>query len=144
MTFYQTFLSFDFGMKSIGVATGQRITRTAYPLKALKAQLGTPDWKQIDCLFQEWKPTHIVVGLPLNMDGSKQPFTEKTSFFAQCLNTRYKIIVELHDERLSTVEARAEIFKRRGFSALLQKDLIDSISAAIILESWLEYSHYQI
>ncbi|WP_197095018.1 Holliday junction resolvase RuvX [Candidatus Erwinia haradaeae] len=140
----QTFLSFDFGIKSIGVATGQRITRTAYPLKAIKAQFGTPDWKQVDCLFQEWKPTHIVVGLPLNMDGSRQPFTEKTSFFAQCLNERYKITVDLHDERLSTVEARAKIFKQGGFSALLQKDFIDSLSAAIILESWLEHSHYQI
>ncbi|WP_415017144.1 Holliday junction resolvase RuvX [Candidatus Erwinia haradaeae] len=141
---HQTFLSFDFGMKSIGVAIGQRITCTAYPLKALKAQFGIPDWKQVDYLFQEWKPTQIVVGLPLNMDGSKQPFTEKTYFFAQCLNTRYKITVDLHDERLSTIEARAEIFKRGGFSALLQKDFIDSLSAAIILESWLEHSHCQI
>ncbi|VFP86784.1 Putative pre-16S rRNA nuclease [Candidatus Erwinia haradaeae] len=143
MTCYQTFLSFDFGMKSIGVATGQSITRTAYPLQALKAQSGVPDWNQVDSIFYEWQPTHIVVGLPLNMDGSEQPFTKKTSFFAQCINTRYSITVYLHDERLSTIAARAEIFKRRGSAALLQKDCVDALSAAIILESWLENSYYQ-
>ncbi|VFP82981.1 Holliday junction resolvase RuvX [Candidatus Erwinia haradaeae] len=137
-----TFLSFDFGMKSIGVASGQRVTSTAYPLKALKAQAGMPYLDKIDALIQEWQPTNIVVGLPLNMNGSEQPLTTRARTFASFMHMRYKILVNLHDERLSTVEARAVIFQRRGFQAL-RKDHVDSLSAAIILESWLQSTNFQ-
>ncbi|MFH4276212.1 Holliday junction resolvase RuvX, partial [Acinetobacter baumannii] len=51
-----TFLGFDFGTKSIGVAVGQRITATARPLPALKAQDGKPDWNVIEKLLKEWQP----------------------------------------------------------------------------------------
>jgi len=65
-----TLLAFDFGTKSIGVAVGQRITGTARPLTALKANDGTPDWNLIERLLKEWQPDEAVVGLPLNMDGT--------------------------------------------------------------------------
>ena len=59
-----TLLAFDFGTKSIGVAVGQRITGTARPLPAIKAQDGTPDWNIIEHLLKEWQPDEIIVGLP--------------------------------------------------------------------------------
>ncbi|MGS6273841.1 Holliday junction resolvase RuvX, partial [Enterobacter hormaechei] len=70
-----TLLAFDFGTKSIGVAVGQRITGTARPLMALKANDGTPDWNLIERLLKEWQPDDVIVGLPLNMDGTEQPLT---------------------------------------------------------------------
>lgn len=73
----RTLLSFDFGTKSIGVAVGQRITGTARPLPAIKAQDGTPDWSLIERLLKEWQPDEIIVGLPLNMDGTEQPLTAR-------------------------------------------------------------------
>lgn len=57
-----TLLAFDFGTKSIGVAVGQRITGTARPLPAIKAQDGTPDWNLIERLLKEWQPDEIIVG----------------------------------------------------------------------------------
>lgn len=57
-----TLLAFDFGTKSIGVAVGQRITGTARPLPAIKAQDGTPDWNIIERLLKEWQPDEIIVG----------------------------------------------------------------------------------
>ncbi len=72
-----TFLGFDFGTKSIGVAVGQRITATARPLPALKAQDGKPDWNVIEKLLKEWQPEAVIVGLPLNMDGTEQPLTAR-------------------------------------------------------------------
>jgi putative Holliday junction resolvase len=72
-----TLLAFDFGTKSIGVAIGQRVTGTARPLNALKAQDGTPDWKLIEKLLKEWQPEAVIVGLPLNMDGTEQPLTAR-------------------------------------------------------------------
>ena len=132
-----TLLAFDFGTKSIGVAIGQQLTGTARPLPALKAQDGTPDWSKIEALLKEWQPDHVVVGLPLNMDGTEQPLTARARKFANRLHGRFGVKVELHDERLSTVEARADLFSRGGFRAL-NKGSVDSLSAVIILESCFE------
>ena len=132
-----TLLAFDFGTKSIGVAIGQRITGTARPLSALKAQDGTPDWKLIEKLLKEWQPESVIVGLPLNMDGTEQPLTARARNFANKVHGRFGVQVTLHDERLSTVEARAGLFERGGFRAL-DKGSVDSASAVIFLESYFE------
>ena len=132
-----TALAFDFGTKSIGCAVGQSITGTAQGLPAFKAQDGIPNWEEIGRVLQEWKPKFIIVGLPLNMDGSEQALTLRAKKFANRLHGRFGIEVCLQDERLTTTQARAEIFERGGFKAL-QKGKIDSISACLILESWFE------
>ena len=133
----QTLLAFDFGTKSIGCAVGQSITGTAQALPAFKARDGIPSWDAIEKCLKEWKPDLIVVGLPLNMDGTEQPLTLRAKKFAQRLSGRYGILVELQDERLTTVDAKAEIFSRGGFRAL-NKGKVDGISACLILESWFE------
>ena len=132
-----TLLAFDFGTRSIGVAVGQRITGTARPLTAIKAQNGTPDWSLIERLLKEWQPEKVIVGLPLNMDGTEQPLTARARNFANRVHGRFGAAVELHDERLSTVEARAGLFSRGGFRAL-DKGSVDSASAVVILESYFE------
>lgn len=130
-------IAFDFGTTNIGVAIGQTITGTATVLSALKARNGIPDWKKVKKLLQEWKPELLVVGLPLNMDGTEQYITIKARQFANRLKSRFKIKIKLHDERLSTVDARANLFYHKGYRALY-KNNIDSASAAVILCSWLE------
>lgn len=133
----KTVLAFDFGTYSIGCAVGQSITGTAQGLPAFKAQDGIPDWTQIEKVIQEWQPDVLVVGLPLNMDGTEQPLTQRAKKFANRLNGRFNLPVELQDERLTTVEAKAEIFSRGGYKAL-KKGKVDAISACLILESWFE------
>ena len=123
-----TLLAFDFGTKSIGVAVGQRITGTARPLPAIKAQDGTPDWNLIERLLKEWQPDEIIVGLPLNMDGTEQPLTARARKFANRIH------------RLSTVEARSGLFEQGGYRAL-NKGKVDSASAVIILESYFEQGY---
>ena len=127
-----TLLAFDFGTKSIGVAVGQRITGTARPLPAIKAQDGTPDWS----LESEM----ILIGLPLNMDGTEQPLTARARKFANRIHGRFGVEVKLHDERLSTVEARSGLFEQGGYRAL-NKGKVDSASAVIILESYFEQGY---
>lgn len=134
-----TALAFDFGTKSIGCAVGQSITGTAQALPAFKARDGIPNWENIGQCVQQWKPDIIVVGLPLNMDGMEQPLTLKARKFANRLSERFGIRVILQDERLTTTEARAEIFSRGGYKAL-NKGKVDGISACLILESWFENS----
>jgi len=135
-----TLIAFDFGTKSIGVAVGQRITGTARPLSALKALDGAPDWNAVEKLLKEWQPDAVIVGLPLNMDGTEQPLTARARKFANKLHGRFGVKIELHDERLSTVEARAGLFEHGGYRAL-NKGRVDSASAVIILESYFEQGH---
>ena len=130
-------MAFDFGTKSIGVAIGQEITATARPIASLKARDGIPDWEQLQKLLNEWKPDLVVVGLPLNMDGTEQPVTACARKFANRLQGRVGQKVVLHDERLSTVEARSHLFASGGFRAL-DKGRVDAASACVILESWFE------
>ncbi|OOF44413.1 Holliday junction resolvase RuvX [Rodentibacter trehalosifermentans] len=132
-----TALAFDFGTKSIGCAVGQSITGTAQALPAFKAQDGIPNWENIEKCLKEWKPDVVVVGLPLNMDGTEQELTLKAKKFANRLNGRFGVKVILQDERLTTTQARSEIFERGGFRAL-KKGKVDGISACLILESWFE------
>lgn len=136
-----TALAFDFGTKSIGCAVGQSITGTAQALPAFKAQDGIPNWDAIEKCLKEWKPDVVVVGLPLNMDGTEQELTLCARKFANRLQGRFAVNVQLQDERLTTTEARSEIFDRGGFRAL-KKSKVDGISACLILESWFEVAEY--
>lgn len=137
MILYQNIIAFDFGLKKIGIAVGQLITCTSNPLSTIKVKNGKPDFKKIKKVMDEWNPYLLVVGLPLNMDGTEQFITKKTRNFSKILNKYFKIKVELHDERLSTVEARNRIFEQGGYRHLKKRNL-DSDSAVIILESWLK------
>lgn len=130
-------IAFDFGTLSIGIAVGQDITATAFPLMALKIKDAKFNWLKIEKILQEYQPELVIVGLPLNMDGTEQSISNKARKFANCLYKRFDIPVILHDERLTTKEARAQLFNQGGYRAL-NKSKIDSISAAIILESWFE------
>ena len=110
-TSISTLLGFDFGTKSIGVATGQMITATAQPIAAIKANDGIPDWSVVGKVIEEWKPDLVVVGLPLNMDGTKQPITQRAKKFANRLNGRFGVKIAMQDERLTTASAKEFIFE---------------------------------
>ena len=133
----RTLLGFDFGTRSIGVAIGQEITGSAQPLRALKANDGIPSWEEIGKLLGEWQPDLLVVGLPLNMDGTEQPLTQRARKFAGRLHGRFGLQVALQDERLTTTDAKARLFERGGYRAL-EKGMVDSVSALLILEDWME------
>lgn len=134
---HRTILCFDYGTKSIGVAVGSELTGSATLLPALKARDGIPEWEQIERLIKDWQPQLLLVGLPLNMDGSEQEFTVRTRKFANRLHGRFGLQVSLHDERLSTADARSRLFAEGGYRNL-SKDKIDSLSAQIIFEGWYE------
>ncbi|WP_105900845.1 Holliday junction resolvase RuvX [Vibrio gangliei] len=134
----QTIMAFDYGTKSIGSAIGQTITGTASPLKAFKAQDGIPNWDDIEKQIKEWQPDLVVVGLPTDLHGKDlTDITARARKFANRLHGRFGVQVELHDERLSTQEARSELFSMGGYKAL-SKGNVDCQSAVVILESWFE------
>ena len=136
----KVFLGIDFGMKRIGIAVGQTITQTARPLETIKAKQGIPDWDRLDKLIKMWQPHGLIVGIPLNMDGTSQPLTDNAEQFADSLRKRYNIPVYGIDERLSTKDARERLFAEGGYKAL-QDGQVDSVAAQLILQNWLTQSH---
>jgi putative Holliday junction resolvase len=123
-------------MKNIGIAVGQELTATANPLTAIKARDGIPDWSQIEKLLKEWQPDLLIVGLPLNMDGTEQEMTAAAKRFGNRLNGRFNIPVEWQDERLTTYEALDQMGIRSKMDSRQRSD-VDQLSAQLILQSWL-------
>lgn len=133
----QTVLGFDYGTKSIGIAIGQQLTASARPLMSIKAVDGIPKWEEIEAIITEWKPDLIVVGLPLNMDGTEQEITLRAKKFGNRLNGRFGVKVVNQDERLTTADAKARLFEMGGYKALT-KGQVDAMSAVLIIESYFE------
>jgi putative Holliday junction resolvase len=131
----RTFLGFDYGMKRIGVAVGQELTGTATALANVRATDGKPDWDAISKLIEQWQPDEVVVGLPLNMDGSSSELSQRAQRFGNQLHGRYNLRAHMMDERLSSLEAEREL---QGQSRKAQAADIDKVAAKIILESWLQ------
>ena len=130
------FLGFDFGMKRIGCAVGQKVTHTATALQIIAAQDGIPNWEDVDELIEAWHPQGLVLGIPLNMDGTEQEVTHCARKFGKRLHHRYQLPVHEVDERLTTREAKARIVAAAGPKAL-QKGMVDAVAAQVILEAWL-------
>lgn len=130
-------LGFDYGLRQIGVAVGQGITQQARELCVLKAQEGIPNWQQIENLLKEWQPEVLIVGLPLNMDGTASEMSARAEKFARRLHGRFHLPVYTHDERLSSYEAKGEYLKK-GYGRDYHKNPVDALAAALIVESWLQ------
>jgi putative Holliday junction resolvase len=135
-------LGFDFGMKYIGVAVGQSITKTAKPLTTLRSHAGVPKWDEIHQLVKEWKPTQLIVGIPLNMDGTEQPMTLAARNFGNLLKEKIPLPLHEVDERLSSWEAKNRVFdpnavkkKLKGKKELIEE--VNAVAAAILVEQWL-------
>ena len=127
-------MAFDFGLKNIGIAIGQEITRTASTFYSLKATEGKPKWAELDRIIIDWKPGLFVVGDPFNMDGTRSKIQDLSDRFSDSLNKRYDIEIEKLDERLTSREAK----ERLESLPIGTKDSSNkhSISAQIILEDW--------
>ena len=132
-------IGFDFGMRRIGAATGNRISSSAQPLQALVARGGEPDWHCVDALLAEWKPDALIVGLPLTLDGGEQAVTRCARAFGRKLEQRSGLPVHLIDERHTSQEAARRFAEQRAAGKARRRDAanIDSLAAAVILETWL-------
>ena len=122
----EVIIAFDYGERHIGVATGQTLTSSATPLKTLPARNGVPDWSAVRRLVEDWQPQLLVVGLPLNMDGSESEMSARARAFADALEKETGLPTLLADERLTSFEAKG-----------LAADDNHAVAAALIAETWL-------
>lgn len=134
----RTLLAFDFGTKKIGVAIGQELSESSTALPLLRSRDERPDWEGIAQLIKTWQPDALVVGIPLNMDGSENDMTQKAKRFSNRLAGRYGLPVYPADERLTTREAaraRYDPHNRDGHKRKGHME-VDSVAAQIILETF--------
>jgi len=122
-----TIFAFDFGVKRIGVAMGNTMIRQAQPVKVISAIDNATRFADIAALLDEWKPARLVVGLPMHPDGAEHEMTARARKFANQLNGRFNLPVELVDERYSS----AVISAKRG-------EVVDDRAAAIILQQYFD------
>jgi putative holliday junction resolvase len=140
VTAARTVLAFDFGLKRIGIAAGDTLTRTAAPHGTAAAGPSGPDWSAIARTVRTLAPAILVVGVPYNADGSEGALTAAARAFAAELERRFALPVHLVDERFSSLEASAQLRERRAGGARrrrLGKSDVDSAAAAVILGRWL-------
>ena len=129
-------MAFDFGLRQIGVAVGNSLLGTSQPLSILRAREGVPNWQVVQGLIDEWRPDLLVVGDPLNMDGSAGEICERARKFGRRLHGRLGLPVTKTDERLSSFEATHNR-RQQGHRGDFVEQPIDSYAAELILQTWL-------
>jgi putative holliday junction resolvase len=136
----QVILAFDFGLRRIGIASGDTVSRSAAPHGAVTVAAAGLDWTQIDRALNQFKPNLLVVGSPYNADGTAGKLSAAADRFAAALALRSQLPVRRTDEYASSVEAAEELRRQRASGQRrrrVQRADIDSAAAAIILERWL-------
>lgn len=131
-----TIVAVDFGRKRIGFAISDPSGTSAYPLGTVVRRSIALDLAEIQRLLDDRQVARIVVGLPLNLDGSEGPIARSARAFAARLGAHLQLPVDFQDERLSSFEA-SERMKSQA-SAKRRKANLDSIAASVILEGWIE------
>ena len=127
----------DLGRRRIGVAVTDAVSMGAYPVGVVERRSVRRDLEAIAAMLREREVTTIVVGLPLNMDGSEGPAARSARTFAEKVATVLRVEVEMFDERLTSFEAE-ERLKGMPIRKGARKPAIDAIAAAVILEGWME------
>jgi len=129
-------IGFDFGLKRIGLATGQTITGTSSPLATLQAVNHKPDWESIESQIRQWRPDALVLGIPYLPDGGEGDITRAARNFGKKLEQRFNLPVYTIDESFSSIEAEQQL-KQDTKIAKHNKHEVDKIAAAIIVQRWL-------
>ncbi len=133
-----TVLAFDFGERRIGIAVGEHLLGTANPLTTIDNESNEIRFQIITNLVLEWQPGLLVVGLPLNIDGTEHAMTQLCKKFARRLNGRFNLPVALIDERYSSAEASQRL-NESGIKGRAQKAMLDQVAAQTILQSYFDH-----
>ena len=134
-------LALDFGLKRIGIASGDTLTRAAHPRSTIANGPHGPDWRSLDRMLADTRPGRIAVGEPYNADGSPSPLTEAARKFAAELAKRSSLPVDLVDERWSSQDAEERLRAQRASGERkrrVTREDVDAEAAAVILERWFE------
>ncbi len=122
-----TVMAFDFGLRRIGVAVGNRLLKQAQPLTVIDAATNAARFSAIAALIRDWEPEAVVIGLPLHPDGAEHEMSVRCRRFANQIHGRFGLPATLVDERYTSAVLNAA----RG-------ERIDSEAAALILQQYFD------
>lgn len=131
---HERILAIDYGRVRHGLAVTDGLGLAAHPLPALQRRDPARDLEYLRTLVAEREVRHLVLGLPINMDGSEGPMAAEVRRFGVALSVGLGLAVHYEDERLSTDEAEARL-QERGLRPSDRRKLRDSMAAAIVLEA---------
>jgi len=131
-------LGLDFGSRRIGVALSDVMGITACPFTVIERESGEKDFARLGAIIAEQDVTLIVLGEPLNMDGSEGILVEEVRSFAKKLQEKFAVGIKLFDERLTTLQADRILVEEADFSRVKRKGIRDKVAAALILQSYLD------
>lgn len=120
-------IGFDYGLKRIGVAIGNAVTKESRPLKIIPWKTNEEKWREVQKLIKEWEPDGFIVGVPCHSDGRENTMTKPCKTFGRQLKGRFNKPVYFVDERFSSVEAEA---------THPESEFIDDEAASVILQQW--------
>lgn len=132
-------LALDFGVKKMGMALGNSLTKDARPFDILAMNNGQPDWENLLGIIDTWEINEVLVGLPLNMDGTDSMLSKRAAKFARRLSHRLgerhsTTKVFMYDERLTSKEARQLAWERGWITH--EREPIDNICACILIDGY--------
>lgn len=130
-------MGLDFGTKTIGVAVTDTLRAVATPLTTIKRKKFTVDAKELATIVKDRSIVGIILGLPLNMDGSEGPRVQSTRAFARNLSPILPLPISYWDERLSTVAAERALLEA-DTSRKRRAEVIDHVAASFILQGALD------
>ena len=128
----------DLGEKRIGVAISDSGGSLATPYEVVtRTGSRDEDHRRIKAIVEEVEAEILVVGLPLSLDGTEGKAAQGARQEAEAIGQTISVPIELHDERLTTVEAE-RILKEQGLGAAERRNVVDKVAAAILLQAWME------
>lgn len=133
-------IGIDYGKRKVGLAVGHVLTASARPLAPIRYSDERALFDDLAAVIGQWRPSRIIVGLPLGADGAESAMSQTVREFARQLGDAHPgIDIQLHDERLTSHAAANAFAGRREAGRARKRDAqrLDSMAAALILESWM-------
>ena len=125
-------LAIDFGLKKVGLAIGNTLTKTSMPISTIFYKSKQELFNLLEKHVIEWKPEFIIIGNPLNMDQTESEMSKLAEKFSTQFSKKFNLAVKLVDERLSSFEAKE----------FTKDDNLDAMAAKLILDSWMNNNEH--
>ena len=125
-------LAIDFGLKKVGLAIGNTVTKTSMPISTIFYKSKHELFNLLEKHVIEWNPEFIIIGNPLNMDQTESEMSKLAEKFSTQFSKKFNLAVELVDERLSSFEAKE----------FTKDDNLDAMAAKLILDSWMNNNEH--
>ena len=125
-------LAIDFGLKKVGLAIGNTLTKTSMPISTIFYKSKQELFNLLEKHVIEWNTEFIIIGNPLNMDQTESEMSKLAEKFSTQFSKKFNLAVELVDERLSSFEAKE----------FTKDDNLDAMAAKLILDSWMNNNEH--